>query len=490
MTVGAIETDYLVVGAGASAMAFVDTLLDETDASVVMVDRLPRPGGHWNHAYAFVTLHQPSAFYGVGSRELGAWIKDEAGPNAGQYHLASGPEVLRYFGEVMEQRFLPSGRVRYLPRCEYVGPEDAAGEGDGDGLAHRVRSLDGGADLRILVRKKLVDATHVQPAVPATHPPRYAIAPGVTCVPVNRLPELRDAHDRYTVVGAGKTGIDACVWLLEHGVAPDRIRWIMPRDPWLQDRANAQPGIENFERYAQGSLRQYEALAQATSIPDLFARLEAGGVLVRIDPRVEPTVYRCGMVSQAELAQLRRIEDVVRLGHVRALTPPEIVLERGAVPAAPGALYVDCSAGGFGFEVAAQGRPPLPVFDGDRINLLLVRSCQPLFSAAVIAYVESHFSGLAEQNALCAVVPTPESPALYPRMWAVTFANLRRWSKHPAMAAWLARCRLNYVTVMLHGATPEASERLARLSLAMAKASLVAAARIPALLATAAPSGS
>lgn len=30
-------------------MAFVDTLLDEQpDATVLMVDRLDRPGGHWN----------------------------------------------------------------------------------------------------------------------------------------------------------------------------------------------------------------------------------------------------------------------------------------------------------------------------------------------------------------------------------------------------------------------------------------------------------
>ena len=39
-----IETDYLVIGAGAAAMAFVDTLLSEFDAQVVMVDRNQRPG--------------------------------------------------------------------------------------------------------------------------------------------------------------------------------------------------------------------------------------------------------------------------------------------------------------------------------------------------------------------------------------------------------------------------------------------------------------
>jgi cation diffusion facilitator CzcD-associated flavoprotein CzcO len=45
------EADYLVIGTGATAMAFVDTLLDEQpEATVLMVDRLHHPGGHWNHA--------------------------------------------------------------------------------------------------------------------------------------------------------------------------------------------------------------------------------------------------------------------------------------------------------------------------------------------------------------------------------------------------------------------------------------------------------
>ena len=60
-----VETDYLVVGAGATGMAFVDTLVAESDVDVVMVDRRHRPGGHWLDAYPFVRLHQPSAYYGV-----------------------------------------------------------------------------------------------------------------------------------------------------------------------------------------------------------------------------------------------------------------------------------------------------------------------------------------------------------------------------------------------------------------------------------------
>jgi hypothetical protein len=82
-TVAGIDTDYLVVGAGAAGMAFTDALIADSDADVVMVDRRHRPGGHWNDAYPFVRLHGPSALYGVNSRILRSDSIDTAGPNAG-----------------------------------------------------------------------------------------------------------------------------------------------------------------------------------------------------------------------------------------------------------------------------------------------------------------------------------------------------------------------------------------------------------------------
>jgi len=47
-----------------------------------------------------VRLHQPSASYGVSSRELGDWTKDKTGLNRGLYGLASGAEVLAHFEQV------------------------------------------------------------------------------------------------------------------------------------------------------------------------------------------------------------------------------------------------------------------------------------------------------------------------------------------------------------------------------------------------------
>jgi hypothetical protein len=406
-----IETDYLVVGAGATAMAFVDTLLTETAASVVMVDRQPKPGGHWNDAYSFVGLHQPSAFYGVNSRELSSWTKDQAGLNKGLYSLSSGPEVLNYFVQVMQERFLPSGRVQWFPMSDYSRAPDGT---------HRFKSLENGEAREAVARKKVVNATHARTEVPSTRPPQYATAAGVTCVPPNELPELRHPHPHYMVVGSGKTGMDACLWLLQNGVEPERIRWIRPRDAWLLDRAHSQPGAENLEHTLGSVISQFEAIADATSIADLFARLEERGILLRIDTSVEPTAYRCAIVSQLELVQLRRIKDVVRLGHLRSVEQTRIVLDHGVLPADPDTLVVDCSAGGI------TTPPKIPVFDRGTINLLMLRFCQPLFSAALIAYVEAHVSDVGEKNALCTPVPSPERPTDWLRMWDASLANAAR----------------------------------------------------------------
>ena len=138
-----VETDYLVVGAGASGMAFTDTLITSSDAEVVVVDRRHRPGGHWNDDYPFVRLHQPSALYGVASRALGNDRIDESGINAGFYERATAAEICDYYGRVLDEQFLPSGRVRFRasapPRASRISghqprvgagvPPDIADEG-------------------------------------------------------------------------------------------------------------------------------------------------------------------------------------------------------------------------------------------------------------------------------------------------------------------------------------------------------------------------
>ena len=203
-------------------------------------------------------------------------------------------------------------------------------------------------------------------------------------MPLNELARLAQPHGAYVVVGAGKTGMDACLWLLEQGVDPDAIVWIMPRDAWLIDRANVQAGDEFFDATWSSMTRQLEAVAAAQDVPDLMLRLEAAGELLRIDPAVLPTAYHGATVSQAELAQLRRMRHIVRLGHVQSIEAGRLELEHGSVAVPPDALVVDCSA------VGIPSAPSVPVWQGPRITPQWVRTFGTVFSAAFIAHVEAH----------------------------------------------------------------------------------------------------
>ena len=114
-----LETDYLVVGAGAMGMAFTDALIDHADVHVTLVDRRHAAGGHWQDAYPFVQLHQASVFYGVASTVLGTGAVQQHGPEAGLQERARRSEIqalLRRHPASPLPRFGP----RHLPRRERV----------------------------------------------------------------------------------------------------------------------------------------------------------------------------------------------------------------------------------------------------------------------------------------------------------------------------------------------------------------------------------
>ena len=425
--VGRIETDYLIVGAGAAGMAFADALIADCDADVVLVDRRHRPGGHWNDAYPFVRLHQPSAFYGVNSRALGGDCIDRAGPNAGMYERATAAQICDYYQRVLDEHLLPSGRVRFFGMCDC--PLDGAGE---QGFASRLT----GETTAVRVRRRVVDARYLETSVPATRTPSFGAEPGVRLIPVNDLVTVAEPPGGYTVIGGGKTAMDACLWLLDSGVPPEMIRWIRPRDAWLLDRAYQQP-LDLVAWLIEGVSLYVEAAAQAEDAGDLFGRLEACGQLRRLDPAVQPEMYRCATVSESELTSLRRIGNVVRQGRVVHLGPGQIVLERGSIPAGAGHVYVDCSAAGL--RVA----PARPVFAPGLITLQAIRSCQPAFSAALAGYVEASRHDDAGKNRLCPPNPYPDTAADWIPTTCIALRAQDLWLRDPDLAAWLDRSRLN-----------------------------------------------
>jgi hypothetical protein len=154
------------------------------------------------------------------------------------------------------------------------------------------------------VRRRTVDSTYQGVTAPSMQPPKYAVAPGARCAPLNAPVALSETCDRFTIVGVGKTGMDACLWLLGQGVDPGRLTWVMPRDSWLIDRSLCQPGPLFANQIGVRFYARGKAMAEATSIDDLFDRLEAAGLDVRLDKAVRPKMYRCATVSRLQLAAI------------------------------------------------------------------------------------------------------------------------------------------------------------------------------------------
>lgn len=447
-----LESDYLVVGAGAAGMAFADALLAHSDATLTMVDRRHAPGGHWIDAYPYVRLHQPSAFYGVSSVPLGQDCVDAAGTNAGYYALAGADEIRAYFAQVMQRHFLPGGRVRYFPCSEYLG------EG-------RFASRLGAQSWRVGVRRRIVDTTYLEGAIPATSAPPFEVADGVRCVPAGAIARLGSRVERFVVIGAGKTAMDACAWLLGQGVPASAIRWIRPREGWWLNRRFHQPHalLPDFYR---GMAIQLEALAQATSIEDVFARLEAQGFVLRIDPGVPATMLHGGLVGEAELALLRRIEDVVRLGRVRRIERREIVLDHGRVPTSEETVHVHCAARGL-------ARPPLrPIFEPGRVTVQPFMWGFACYQFAMLGVLEATVASDEEKNRLCPPIAYWDENRDYLTAFLAGLVNERARAAHPALAAWAKQTRLNPLGgIGLHRDDPkvvEARERIKRCGAAAA----------------------
>lgn len=427
-----IETDYLVVGAGASGLAFADSLLSVADVDVVLVDRRERPGGHWRNAYPFVRLHSPSAYYGVNSMSLGDDRLIESGRNAGFYGQASAPEICAYFDSVVGDRLEPSRRARFLGAHDHLGA---------DGTEHRVRDLRTDEVHTVRVRRRVVDASYQETSVPATHEPSFTVSPEAAFVPINALPDVADAYQQFTVIGAGKTGVDACLWLLDNGVDPDRIRWVRPRDMWFNDRAHLQP-LDQVAQTMEGISRDAEAAAEASDLTDRFERLEASGRLMRIDPGVWPTMFRATMLSQPELRDLRQITDVVRLGRVRSIDADRLVLDDGEVPTGSDVLHVDCSA------IGLRASKAVPIFDDHRIVLQQVRYGSPTFNAALLGFIESRDASDEDKNRLSPPYRHPSSIEDWGPMMRLTWLAQLGWSQDPEVDAWVGSSRLNLMRAL------------------------------------------
>jgi len=266
--------------------------------------------------------------------------------------------------------------------------------------------------------------------------PPFEVADGARCVPAGEIARLDERPDRFVIIGAGKTSLDACVWLLEQGVPAAAIRWVKPREAWWINRRFQQPHTLLPDSY-DGVAIQLEAMAQAISIDDLFARLEAAEFCLRIDTAVPATMFRGAVVSEAELRLLREIEDVVRLGRVRRIERNEIVLDEGRVPTSDRTLHIHCASGGL------SRRPPRPIFEPERITIQPFQWGSVSYQFAALGVIEATLESDGEKNRLCPPIAYWDVNADYPSAFLAALANQQAREAYPRLANWAKETRLN-----------------------------------------------
>ena len=147
----------------------------------------------------------------------------------------------------------------------------------------------------------------------------------------------------------------------------------------MLNRALIQPDPAVFIDTAADTM---EAARRPRSLDDLFLRLEASGVMLRIDRDVLPTMAKTPTLAEWELDLLRtHRERSPARAHQRVETG-RFVLDEGTVAIAAG------RAG----RALRGGRPAVsaavPIWDRE-IRLQPVRAGFPCFSAALGGYVEA-----------------------------------------------------------------------------------------------------
>jgi hypothetical protein len=234
--------------------------------------------------------------------------------------------------------------------------------------------------------------------------------------------------------------------------------WIIPRDAWLINRKNTQSTEEFFFDSIGAQASQMEAMANASDIDNLFERLENAGVLIRIDKNIKPEMYHGATISELELAQLRRIKNVIRKGRVTHISKNNIVFENGENTTPDNTLFIDCSAS------AIREFKPLPVFNGNVITLQMIRIIQPVFSAALIAHIEAEYENDDQKNALSQIVPAPNKANDWLTVTAANMRNQYIWSQDKSLQKWLYFNRLDGFSKMVTDISKEDTAKQAVLN--------------------------
>lgn len=367
-------------------MAFLEEMIKNSDTKeAIIVDKRSGVGGHWRDSYDFVTLQCNAPVYGLNSSELAP-----DGPE-----LPSKYQILEHFERGLE-RLEKTGRVKFIGQVKYVG-ENA------DGSYKLESTLVDGLEYDVMVKDKLVDATRTENHVPATTPPKYKIAEGMTVIPVNGLAKLpAGPWSEYYVVGAGKTGMDATLYLLKRQVPAEKIHMILPNDCWFLDRETLNvPG--NFT----GKLTKVFNDDSLTDVTSHMHALESEGLISRFSSEIEPTRFRGAVVAKAEVERMRSV-NIVRTGRIESIEKDKIVFVNGETrPVSASTLFIDCSSLSTLFDKAK------PIFEKKQINLqYTTMPPNPGMAASTIAALDLKYPDEPDKkNEIFPVLNVPQTSA-------------------------------------------------------------------------------
>lgn len=261
-------------------------------------------------AYPYVRLHQPSAYYGVNLRRLGNDSIDASGWNEGFWKPQAAARSSRTTTRSCDSTCCR--RVACSTSHERLSGRQA--------LSHPGRWN----EYRVEVTRRVVDATYLSVVVPSMRPPAYEVSPDVVCIPPTVGPPGRSRAAPSSSVRARRrwTRARGCCATTSHPSgspgSESASRGSSIAAPCNRDRSSLAACSPTSPRSRGPSRRRPRSTICTFS--------EKLGCLMRIDQSIEPTMYRCAILSQFELEKLRTITDVVRMGYVQSIAPGLVTL--------------------------------------------------------------------------------------------------------------------------------------------------------------------
>lgn len=334
------DCDLCILGAGYAALNGLSAAAKylKKGERVVVIDKGPTWGGHWNEQYDFVRLHQPYQAFTAGDLK---WRL----PGRARSYLATRREIVDHLRSVPSQ-CASHLEIEPLFRHEYREHRVRAGQVEieavplaGDGIPVRVRA------------KRLLKGTGLNHGI---LPPFRVSSARVRSVgvadPVLQTREFIDSDSPVYVIGSGKTAMDCVLWLASHGRRPRRkVTIIIGSGMWFMTRDEMFP--TGFGRYTKGGpttdfLRRVADRFDGQNEADVVQYLERKNLLMNVFGTAAN--FRFGILSRAEReGVLARVDEIIR-GHLVDVDGKRMIVREGgterAFDIADGAWLINCTA--------------------------------------------------------------------------------------------------------------------------------------------------